>query len=225
MKKSSFIISIILHLIVLSIHWEIEYNKKNDKLKNKNKVTKINILLKDLRNKDVIELKKYNNRINKNAKFISLKNNFTEKDIQSEKSDINNPVEKKITLKGNLNKKQNKKNDKKNDNKTNVSTIEFAYFEYYKKMKSIVDEKWDKIIKDKKIEILGEKNETFVLLKISSEGKILSKKIDKTSGIISVDFAALETFNGITLPKPPKEILRDKDFLFIQWGFSLKSVN
>lgn len=219
---SSFFISILVHILLFSIQWE--FTNLEDKKKENKQITRINITLKSLKNKDIIDLEKYNNKIVKEAKFISNENNSSKEDIKEVESEIESLTKSMITQESiKLFKEKDLEKTKKEKYKKNkANTVKFDYFDYYKKIKLLVDSKWNKKLKENDIDDFAENNETFILLKINSSGEILSKKIDKSSGIFSVDYAALRTFDNIRLPPPPKQLLRDKLFFFIQWGFSMK---
>lgn len=228
MRLSSVLISLLIHILILSLKFDFNVSKKNDLKSKKIEEKIIRISLKTLKNKKIIELDKYNDNVDPNSKYISFNDNFSKnKEVSAEsiKNKKNNEQNKIINKEKSNEEIENKKiSEDVNSDKTDISTTKFAYFDYYKKMKKIVDVHFSSLLKEKNIEEFVDENiaETYILLKINSKGEILSKKIDKSSGYIAIDFAALESFNNIKLPSPPEELLNNKEFVFIQWGFSLK---
>lgn len=228
MKLSSIIISLLIHAFILSLKFYFTTSKKYKNIKNKKIEEKIiKISLKTLKNKKIIELNNYNDSVDPESKYISFKDNFSNNKYVSAESLLNKKQIKDSILINQQSKSEfeNKKiSEGVNSEKSDISTTKFAYFDYYKKMKKIVDIHFSSLLKEKNIEDFLDENisETYILLKINSKGDILSKKIDKSSGYIAVDFVALESFNNIKLPPPPLELLNNKEFVFIQWGFSLK---
>lgn len=106
-----------------------------------------------------------------------------------------------------------------NENNTEkLNTIKYNYFEYSKKIKSLVDNDWDNLLKYKNF---SKDLEVLVLLKINKEGKILGHEISGTSGDEFFDLLALKVFKDKQLPQPPIELLNGKDYFLIQWGFAV----
>lgn len=223
MKKASFILSIILHFFILIVQFDynppiFEVNEKNILEENIIKLT-----FKNLKNKQIIEQNDVNNEVDLSAELISNENNKV-----VEKNNTKLKINDKVILndKENVNLESNDKiSDLENNRENKASSLKFQYFEYYKEMKIVVDQKWNEIISERNIKIIDPEVETFLLLKINSKGEVLQKRIEKSSGFINVDLIALEAFNYIQLPIPPSELMNNKEFLFVQWGFSLKDSN
>ncbi len=130
---------------------------------------------------------------------------------------------------GSLNPMMSPSNDLLKDislgDETAINTKRFLYADYYNRIKRAVSYYWSPtqaiLVNDPNGSIYG-RQDRFTKLKavIGAEGKLLSLKVVKSSGVDVLDREAMEAFAAAApFPNPPKALLNDKRQFVFQLGF------
>jgi protein TonB len=115
---------------------------------------------------------------------------------------------------------------------TQLSTREFLYYSYFKRIKSRIQQYWEPSIK-KKIEKMvssgrqlasAEDRITKLLIVLNEQGNLVQVKIITESGVQDLDDAAKEAFESAApFPNPPTGIIEKDGTIKIRWDFVLEA--
>ncbi len=115
---------------------------------------------------------------------------------------------------------------------TTLTTREFLYYTYFKRIKGRIAQYWEPSIK-KKIEKMvtqGRKlastsdRKTKLLIVLNNEGNLIGVKVIGDSGVQDLDDAAVEAFKSAApFPNPPEGIVEEDGTIKIRWDFVLEA--
>ncbi len=121
--------------------------------------------------------------------------------------------------------------DVKDGVQTLLSTREFVYFTYYKRIKGQLAQYWEPKIKDKVVKLLhqgrniassGDKI-TRLVITLDGKGILTRVQVIGASGVQDLDDAAVEAFRAAApFPNPPKGIIEKDGNIRITWDFVLE---
>ncbi len=121
--------------------------------------------------------------------------------------------------------------DVKDGVQTLLSTREFIYFTYYKRIKGQLAQYWEPKIKDKVMKLIhqgrniassGDKI-TRLIITLDGKGILTKVQVIGASGVKDLDDAAVEAFRAAApFPNPPKGIIEQDGNIRITWDFVLE---
>ncbi len=121
--------------------------------------------------------------------------------------------------------------DVKDGVQTLLSTREFIYYTYYKRIKNQLAQYWEPKIKDKVVRLIhqgrniassGDKI-TRLIITLDSKGILTKVQVVGASGLKDLDDAAVEAFRAAApFPNPPKGIVEQDGNIHITWDFVLE---
>lgn len=121
--------------------------------------------------------------------------------------------------------------DVKDGVQTLLSTREFIYFTYYKRIKGQLAQYWEPKIKDKVMKLIhqgrniassGDKI-TRLVITLDGKGILTRVQVVGASGVADLDDAAVEAFRAAApFPNPPKGIVEQDGNIRITWDFVLE---
>src|SRR5690606_25460008 len=109
---------------------------------------------------------------------------------------------------------------------TKLNTQEYEFYGFYHRIKQKLEQFWGRNIQEQAQKmyksgrhIASDQNLlTSLTITINEKGKIVSVKINSTSGVKELDEAAIQSFNQAgPFPNPPKKMLRNGQAK-IEWG-------
>ncbi len=115
---------------------------------------------------------------------------------------------------------------------TLLSSREFVYYSYYKRIKNQLGQYWEPKIKEKVVKLFRQGREiastqervTKLLIVLNSQGTIVAVKVLGESGVRDLDEAAIEAFKeAAPFPNPPKGIVESDGTIKIRWDFVLEA--
>lgn len=115
---------------------------------------------------------------------------------------------------------------------TVLSTREFIYYSYFKRIKGQIQQQWEPSIKGKMRKIMhsgrtvasAQDRITKLLIILNEEGTLVGVKILGESGIRDLDDAAIEAFKAAApFPNPPTGIVEEDGTIKIRWDFVLEA--
>lgn len=221
------LISLICHSIILLISFKTELNDELanfELLKESSNIIKVKI--QKIKNKKITDLnketekKQFSDNLAENYNFAEKEEISQEDLIYSEGDDIEVRSDENL---GTINIDKSHKYIENPERfevgkETNITTSKLEYFNFYKKMKIVIENKWRKILKKHEVE---KSANILVTFKMNQLGYIIDKKIEKNTNNIPLDNEVLNLFDSIQLPKPPKDIFNNKEYLIVQWNFEI----
>lgn len=115
---------------------------------------------------------------------------------------------------------------------TVLSTREFIYYSYFKRIKGQIQQYWEPSIKGKMRKIMHSGRNiastadrtTKLLIILNEKGTLVGVKVLSESGIVDLDDAAIEAFKAAApFPNPPTGIVEDDGTIKIRWDFVLEA--
>lgn len=115
---------------------------------------------------------------------------------------------------------------------TTLTTREFLYYTYFKRIKGRIQQHWEPSIKKKitKMVTQGRKlastqdRRTKLLIVLNNEGNLISVQVVRDSGVQDLDEAAIEAFKAAApFPNPPTGIVEKDGTIKIRWDFVLEA--
>lgn len=115
---------------------------------------------------------------------------------------------------------------------TVLSTREFVYYSYFKRIKGQIQQHWEPSIKGKMKKLMArgrtiassQDRTTKLLIVLNNKGKLVGVKILGESGIEDLDDAAIEAFKAAApFPNPPTGIVEQDGTIKIRWDFVLEA--
>lgn len=115
---------------------------------------------------------------------------------------------------------------------TVLSTKEFVYYSYFKRIKGQIQQQWEPSIKGKMRKIMSqgrniasiEDRVTKLLIILNEKGTLVGVKVLGESGITDLDDAAIEAFKAAApFPNPPTGIVEQDGTIKIRWDFVLEA--
>ncbi len=115
---------------------------------------------------------------------------------------------------------------------TVLSTREFIYYTYFKRIKGQIQQHWEPSIKGKMQKIMHtgrtiaavQDRTTKLLIILNDKGTLIGVKILGESGIQDLDDAAIEAFRAAApFPNPPTGIVEEDGTIKIRWDFVLEA--
>ncbi len=115
---------------------------------------------------------------------------------------------------------------------TVLSTREFVYYSYFKRIKGQIQQYWEPSIKGKMKKIMSsgrkiasaEDRTTKLLIILNDKGTLVGVKVLGESGIVDLDDAAIEAFKAAApFPNPPTGIVESDGTIKIRWDFVLEA--
>lgn len=122
--------------------------------------------------------------------------------------------------------------DLKDGPQTLLSTKEFVYFSYYKRIREKIRQYWEPSIKKKVEKIFAEGRSiasttdkiTRVVIILNRDGSLFKVQVIGHSGIRDLDDAAVEAFKAAEpFPNPPQGIIENDGYIRIHWDFVLEA--
>lgn len=115
---------------------------------------------------------------------------------------------------------------------TMLSTREFVYYSYYKRIKDQIRQHWEPGVREK-VKIIYKQGRniasardrvTQVLVVLDSEGTLIRVDVLAPSGIVDLDAAAVEAFESAApFPNPPDGMVESDGTIKIRWDFVLEA--
>lgn len=115
---------------------------------------------------------------------------------------------------------------------TVLSTREFVYYSYFKRIKGQIQLYWEPSIKGKMKKLMArgrqvasaEDRTTKLLIILNDKGTLVGVKVLGESGIVDLDDAAIEAFKAAApFPNPPTGIVEEDGTIKIRWDFVLEA--
>jgi TonB family protein len=115
---------------------------------------------------------------------------------------------------------------------TVLSTREFVYYSYFKRIKGQIQQQWEPSIKGKMMKLMSrgrtvasvEDRTTKLLIILNAKGTLVGVKVLGESGITDLDDAAVEAFKAAApFPNPPAGIVEQDGTIKIRWDFVLEA--
>ena len=115
---------------------------------------------------------------------------------------------------------------------TVLSTREFVYYSYFKRIKGQIQQHWEPSIKGKMQKLVSrgrtiastQDRTTKLLIVLDEAGTLVGVKILGESGIQDLDDAAIEAFKAAApFPNPPTGIVEQDGTIKIRWDFVLEA--
>lgn len=114
---------------------------------------------------------------------------------------------------------------------TTLSTREFLYYTYFKRIKSQIQQYWEPNIKKKIAKIMksgrkiaSEDRITKLVIILNEEGNLTRVQVIHDSGITDLDDAAIEAFKSAApFPNPPTGLIESDGTVKIRWDFVLEA--
>lgn len=122
--------------------------------------------------------------------------------------------------------------DKDKGAQTILSTREFIYYSYFKRIKGQIQQHWEPSIKGKMRKIMStgrtiastQDRTTKLLIILNEKGTLVGVKVLGESGIQDLDDAAIEAFRAAApFPNPPTGIVEEDGTIKIRWDFVLEA--
>ena len=113
---------------------------------------------------------------------------------------------------------------------TNLNTIEYKYYGFYRRIKQKLEQHWGKTLREKARSIYQKGGRipasslkiTSLVISLNRQGEIVGIIVKSTSGVQEFDDAAIESFNKAgPFPNPPMGLLKN-GLAKIEWGFVVK---
>jgi TonB family protein len=115
---------------------------------------------------------------------------------------------------------------------TVLSTREFVYYSYFKRIKGQIQQQWEPSIKGKMQKLMSrgrtiasvEDRTTKLLIILNAKGTLVGVKVISESGVQDLDDAAIEAFKAAApFPNPPAGIVEQDGTIQIRWDFVLEA--
>lgn len=115
---------------------------------------------------------------------------------------------------------------------TVLSTREFVYYSYFKRIKGQIQQHWEPSIKGKMKRLMqrgrtiatSQDRTTKLLIVLNNQGKLVGVQVLGESGIEDLDDAAIEAFKAAApFPNPPTGIVEQDGTIKIRWDFVLEA--
>jgi len=115
---------------------------------------------------------------------------------------------------------------------TQLSTREFLYYSYFKRVRGQIQQYWEPAIKDKMEKIMSrgrtiasaQDRVTKLLIVLNKSGVLVGIKILSESGIQDLDDTAIEAFKAAApFPNPPSGLVEKDGTIKIRWDFVLQA--
>lgn len=115
---------------------------------------------------------------------------------------------------------------------TVLSTREFVYYSYFKRIKGQIQQQWEPSIKGKMKKLMArgrtiastQDRTTRLLIILNDKGTLVGVKILGESGVSDLDDAAVEAFKAAApFPNPPTGIVEKDGTIKIRWDFVLEA--
>lgn len=114
---------------------------------------------------------------------------------------------------------------------TSLSTREFLYYTYFKRIKSQIQQHWEPNIKGKISQIMKSGRQiasidrvTKLVIILNNEGDLTRIQVIRDSGILELDQAAIDAFKSAApFPNPPSGLVEQDGTIKIRWDFVLEA--
>lgn len=114
---------------------------------------------------------------------------------------------------------------------TVLSTREFLYYTYFKRIKSQIQQYWEPNIKKKMAKIMksgrkiaSEDRITKLVIVLNDSGNLVRVQVLSDSGVQDLDDAAIEAFKSAApFPNPPTGLMEGDGTVKIRWDFVLEA--
>jgi len=115
---------------------------------------------------------------------------------------------------------------------TTLTTREFLYYTYFKRIKGRIAQYWEPSIKKKIAKMVSqgrriastEDRKTKLIIILNNQGNLIGVKVIGDSGVQDLDDAAVEAFKSAApFPNPPEGIVEQDGTIQIRWDFVLEA--